>query len=510
MQLSLTLFVLSVAALAMGPVMHRWVHARPALLSGLDAFVVLTVLGLVFGEVAPLALERSGFAALAAFLLGVSIPYVADRLVGHQRSHRWAQWVVAGGVLLHAAADGVALSTVGAHAGHALSLGAAVLLHRIPVGLGIWMLIPPAPTPTQTPGPDRRKRRQQKRAALALLAGVAVCTGLGQFLGPPVLAFAGVQSHIFSAFAAGLLLHVVVHNAPQPPGPRDARDRRALPTVVAMICAIALWTLLASIEVAGHDHQQHIVAGDLGWLLSVVPAVLLLGVQRGRPESMREGLVACACIVVTLWGGLWWGLALALVAGIGLHQVSHRSPSQSPDQVGWRSLRPDARAQRDLWVSGWIGAWIYAMPTLSAATLPPWRSSEGLLVVLTGLVLWALGPRPLLVVLPLISVTRVIPAWIAGALLGDLLVRGVRSPLHRGWRVAATLLFGFAGLALERMDPSWIDAAQPLRGTQRDIAAAIGAMALVWASVRVGIRSLLAGGGGHRHGKPDPHSSLSG
>jgi zinc transporter ZupT len=103
-----------------------------------------------------------------------------------------------GAVILHALADGMALSS-GAH-GHAheavSGLALAVVIHRVPEGAALWYVLSPA----------------GRRAAMAGIGLDAVFSVAGFALGDaalPVLGSTGVA--LAQAFLAGVLLHVLLH-----------------------------------------------------------------------------------------------------------------------------------------------------------------------------------------------------------------------------------------------------------------------------------------------------------
>ena len=131
-------------ALLFGPVLLTVIGPRARLIAGLDGFVVVTVLGLVFFNIIPPAIQAGGTPALVATLLGLAFPILVERLASEsirQSTIKPAMLTLATLALgVHAMMDGAALIDHSGHAGHhghhedgSLALG--VILHRLPLGL---------------------------------------------------------------------------------------------------------------------------------------------------------------------------------------------------------------------------------------------------------------------------------------------------------------------------------------------------------------------------------------
>ncbi|MEO7109126.1 MAG: permease, partial [Polyangiaceae bacterium] len=194
--------VLSIVALAAGPLLARVARARPWAVDFADGFVVVAVGGLVMLHVIPNSIEIGGAWALAAALCGLIAPLAFERFEQHAESSSAKAVIyslVLTGVAVHALLDGAAMLELGS-APAARALAVSVVVHRIPVGLAIWWLVRP---------------RRGLAAALTLL-GVEAGGGIvGFFLGRSLLtgAFAPDLS-LFQAALAGALLHVLAHHAP--------------------------------------------------------------------------------------------------------------------------------------------------------------------------------------------------------------------------------------------------------------------------------------------------------
>lgn len=483
-------------------------------MAGLDAFVVLAVLGLVFGEVAPLAFAGAGYIGLASFLLGVSAPFVADRFFSSgsaKSSKRWANWIVAGGVLVHAFADGIALSSVDSLAGHdhghahdhghghghGLGLVFAMVLHRIPVGLGIWML-----APHQSGSGATGSVFSARRSAILLLVAVALCSGLGQLLGKPALDLLGMKAEVFSAFSAGMLVHIVAHAPSRDEvdgSTRVSQDRAT--TLLACLGAALMWLGIHQTDASHGDHVHH---AHPGWIFWVLPPALIAGVTiaHRKIDDKIIALASLATLVVGLGLGLHWGCVFALLGWALLYRPWTRG--HSPGSVTWwQQLRPRAKALRDSALSGWIAGWILALGgALGGPGHTPAASDTSgpiLLVLAAGLIV-GMRPSLLLIGFPLLASLQVAPSWVVVALLAESCARSwpgrEPGPWMRGMAAGGGALMGYL---LDGSIHAWGSRLQALSGMQLNLAMLGLAALFLWLSASVGVRRWLAGGDFHRH-----------
>lgn len=482
----LAIFAISVLALVLGPLVHRWIWDKPRLFAGLDAFVVLAVLVLVLGEIAPLSFAASGFLGLATFLIGLCAPFLGDRLFGMHRSHQWTRRIVALGVLLHAFADGVGLSALHSLGDRGLGLALALILHRLPVGLGIWML-----------SPSRRERSSSiftgRANALVLLFAVAVCTGLGQLWGEGALTELGVQTEVFSAFAAGMLLHIVVH---APPGyqerPRDQKD--SVITMLACLGAVGLWQAIHQGDGAHAGHVHHLHAGWMAWAAPL--AMLVGGTLRSEDapavDASKLGVGAMLVFVAGTSFGLWWAIGLAVLGW----WVWHRRILTTPGLTV--ALLPQANPLRNLALSAWIATWVFEL-----AHHDPLAGDDltfvGLSFAVCAIFFYLMRPCILMIGLPLIASMQFVPSWFALGLLAECGIRAWSPGPPFAFRLVAFLSGAMIGWLGGAAIQSWARSVQPISGIELFVALVILALVYVWLSVRIGVRKWLAGGDLHRH-----------
>jgi len=274
-----TLLALSIAVLAIGPLLLGFVQRFGQVLLALDGFVLVSVGGLVLADVIPHAIEHGGGLALPIVLLGLLGPALLEKglhRAAHQ-VHMAALLLGLAGLVLHAGIDGLALSgTQGSDISE--NLATAVLLHRLPEGLTIWWLLRPV---------------YGARIALATLALVAGATAAGMALAGGVsVAESGALPALIEALVGGSLLHVVIHR----PHPSVHQPRPGRRHVAAGLGALAGALLLYAIFSQGEGHHGPGPLGDgsahhadgpwwhgLFWTLSLdsAPALLIAYVAAG-------------------------------------------------------------------------------------------------------------------------------------------------------------------------------------------------------------------------------------
>ena len=216
----LVLLIITCGVAALAPVIFWGARENESVLNGLDGFVIVSIGVLVLGDLIPHAVEDAGFIALAFAALGLIAPLLLEgvRRIGAKQTHRMLIAVAMIGLVTHAIIDGVAIASametvVDAH-GHAhahdhahghghghdhSTLGLGVLLHRLPVALGIWWMV--------------RPRFGFIPAALGLIA-LSLATIIGYSAGDTLMANMSLPAYgMFQAFVAGMLLHVIGHGA---------------------------------------------------------------------------------------------------------------------------------------------------------------------------------------------------------------------------------------------------------------------------------------------------------
>ena len=374
--------VLAVLALAAGPAVGSVFRGRAGIIPFLDGFVVLAVPGLIFLHFVPAALEEAALLRLGALALGFMAPILSEKIFKdrHGRTDRTALVLGVTGLALHAALDGAALN--GVHGTAGLPFAAAIILHRIPVGLAVWWLA---------------ASRLGTRFALGFVLLLMGVTVLGYLGGGTLSALAGAEAvDLYQALVGGSLVHVAFHKSPHlAPGPSTPFARRSEGS--GAIVALVLLTGLVLLE-SGDGHGGG--AGFLDRLLILsaesAPALLLAYVfagilhaftpstsirwmSRGGPlSSASRGMLVglplpiCSCGVVPLYRtlvqkGASPAAAMAFLVAtpeLGLDAIFLSIPLLGPQMT---VLRLAVAGVAALLVGWWVGGKLKARTVLPLA-----------------------------------------------------------------------------------------------------------------------------------------------
>ena len=247
------LLAASLGALVLGPIAIKLCAGRPAPWQGLDAFVLVSILGLVGLLLLPDALRSGGGWSVLALFLGFWLPSWFERRF-HERSRQAQQVTLFLGVLglaLHSLVDGVALVAPSVdHLDHGHHLAYAVLIHRLPVGVTVWWMF-----------------RKERLLAVGALMLVAAGTLVGFAQGDALLSrFSPQALSWFQAGLAGSLLHVVVHRSY--PGEFDRKIPWAQWIGAACGAAVIAYSL-------GYHHDHGLTSAFLELAAVSAPALLL-------------------------------------------------------------------------------------------------------------------------------------------------------------------------------------------------------------------------------------------
>lgn len=241
------LLLLSFVALALGPLLvwaARWQSWSTV---GIDSFCLLTVSGFALLHLLPESAAQAGWLVLPLALAGFLLPAVAERQLhhGHAGVRTTVLWLAFLGVAAHAILDGLLLAGEGhvpalsdGHP-HTRELTAwAIILHRVPEGVGIWWIVP---------------RTLGWRAA-ALVTGVSVlATTFGYCVGGEALTDTSQRGlALLQSLLVGSLLHVVLH-AHVPP-PRQQGRFRIASVAGGALGVLVLWFVI----------RDHFPTGDHG------------------------------------------------------------------------------------------------------------------------------------------------------------------------------------------------------------------------------------------------------
>ncbi len=196
----MVLLLISLAALALGPLLYRMADRAPWAMAALDGFVMATVSGLVLVHLIPDAMETAGVWAALVALLGFFGPGIIEHTLHRaaRQAHAATLALAMVGLAVHAFFDGVGLSTpLHDHNGNGSVLAIAVALHQLPVAVMVWATLSPV---------------IGSRGASAVLFANIVATLIGFVLGDVAATTADARwMALAQALITGSLLHVVLH-----------------------------------------------------------------------------------------------------------------------------------------------------------------------------------------------------------------------------------------------------------------------------------------------------------
>ncbi len=244
-----SLLLLSFCSLLIGPALFGFATRYHTLLRFLDAFVLCSIFSLVVFHILPESVVHGGMMAVSAAALGFIAPIFIGRFIdkGRCNLHHSLISIASIGLIAHAILDGVALASTHSISSHqATFLGLAVVLHRLPEGVGIWRIA---------------QSNLGQKAGILTLAIVMLATSIGFFFGESWLTHSSEQALMtFEALMAGVLLHVVFHRHHLTQlGPHTHTEKEAKSpwsTGAGAFCGFFLVICLSTVPAIGHDHPN--------------------------------------------------------------------------------------------------------------------------------------------------------------------------------------------------------------------------------------------------------------
>ncbi|MDE0882976.1 MAG: hypothetical protein OSB21_10310 [Myxococcota bacterium] len=292
------LLLASVVALVLGPVAVRVCAGRVGAWQGLDAFILVSIVGLVGLSLLPAVLHDGGVLAALVLVAGFLVPGWLEHRFAERAgdAHNLALLLGLMGLVLHSLVDGVALAAPDVHhIEHGQELAAAVVLHRLPVGVTVWWLL----------------RARPLRAWLALLT-VAAGTLIGYAWGQNALGgMSPFSLALFQALLAGSLLHVVVHRS----HPVHQHERAPWSQLVGSLFA-------AFVVGLSLDHHDTHGLGEVFLQLAALCAPILLLLYVGAGLALKR-----AGLLPLLDKTLPW---VFLVLGLAAIATSHGALDSHP------------------------------------------------------------------------------------------------------------------------------------------------------------------------------------
>jgi len=196
----ISLLLLSFATVLIGPVLYYFFDKNKFAHNFLDTFVLISVFGLAAFHVLPESIAEGGSLAIVAALVGFMGPIFITKIFkksSHCDWHHSVLSIAALGLLSHSILDGLALSSAASLEQKGTILALAVILHRLPEGIGIWRFVTP---------------RLGVFMSFGVLGVDLIGTATGFFFGAQILTQIPESTLVaFQALMAGTLLHVIFH-----------------------------------------------------------------------------------------------------------------------------------------------------------------------------------------------------------------------------------------------------------------------------------------------------------
>ena len=286
----MTLLIIAVAALLVGPLLVRIFEKQPGVNRFLDGFILVSIGGIAVTHLLPEAVVEIGGMALLMVVLGALLPYLAERAFhSYERvTHNSVLILALSGILVHTLLDGMALSMSSTGHGAGKALAIAVILHRLPVGLLIWWALKPFTS---------------VKTIISVLGLMSLSTIAGFSLGGTEITFIhGAGISYFQALVTGSLLHVLFHRHIHQAVHHDNDEHEhsysdsAYPAAIGALLGAALLFLLPLGGSLPHDHSIGSTAEiAIGLFLKSAPALLLgfiiaAGIQNFIPEASMNWL----------------------------------------------------------------------------------------------------------------------------------------------------------------------------------------------------------------------------
>ncbi len=193
------MLLLSIVSLFVGPLLYQWLSHGGFAARAFDSLIIAVLIVLMAFLLIPESWAGLGYWSVALILGGYLLPGVLEQLIKRAAHtfHLVSLLLALAGLAMHALLDGAAL-TMGQN-GAASSLSLAIVLHRLGVGMMLWMMVQPV---------------FGKHAAFAVLGFVSLATIGGYLLPELVLDLQGYYAmSVIQALIIGMIGHSLVHRS---------------------------------------------------------------------------------------------------------------------------------------------------------------------------------------------------------------------------------------------------------------------------------------------------------
>jgi len=180
-----------------GPLLYHWMRQGGLIARAFDRAIVAALVVVVIFLLVPEVTDGLGWTALVLIGAGYLLPGVLESSVKKSAHtfHMISMTLAMAGFAGHAMLDGAGLAVSSMQPTANLAL--AIVLHRLGVGLVIWLIVQPA---------------FGRKTAFVVLSLMALVTVSGFYLSEQLLPLAGQNSIlIFQSIIIGTIVHSLVH-----------------------------------------------------------------------------------------------------------------------------------------------------------------------------------------------------------------------------------------------------------------------------------------------------------
>ncbi len=193
------MLLLSIFSLFIGPVLYQWLRKGGFAAKAFDSLIIAVLILLMAFFLIPESWAELGYSSIALILTGYLVPGLLEQLIkkAAHTLHIMSLLLALTGLALHAMLDGAALNSGGLAGASNLSL--AVVLHRLGVGMMIWMMVQPV---------------FGRNIAFGVLAFASLATVGGYLLSEVLVGLEGQYAmSVIQALIIGMLVHSLVHRS---------------------------------------------------------------------------------------------------------------------------------------------------------------------------------------------------------------------------------------------------------------------------------------------------------
>ena len=193
------MLILAIISLFIGPLLYQWIRRGGFAAKAFDSLLIAVLILLMAFFLIPESWAELGYSSVALILAGYLVPGLLERMIkkAAHTLHLVSLLLALAGLALHAMLDGAALNS--GEGATASNLSLAVVLHRLGVGMMIWMMVQPL---------------FGRKIAFGVLAFASLATVGGYLLSEVLVGLEGQYAmSVIQALIIGMLVHSLIHRS---------------------------------------------------------------------------------------------------------------------------------------------------------------------------------------------------------------------------------------------------------------------------------------------------------